>query len=185
MANLLEPLPIPNREVKPVRADGTAYSGRVGSRRPFKSKRRFGESFSSAALSFCFYLGPWILKSGFFFLFMAFWDFSGLALKLLAGFLERTKTAEFSSTIRMLFSSEGEYIVRVMRCAIVVFICVSLHPSLWRKLSIPSSRMACRQTHSAPISRASVCWMLFTSTRCSAFWRDSSMVAFTASMLPF
>ena len=30
------PLPIPNREVKPVRADGTAYSGRVGSRRPFR-----------------------------------------------------------------------------------------------------------------------------------------------------
>ena len=26
------PLPIPNREVKPVRADGTASSGRVGSR---------------------------------------------------------------------------------------------------------------------------------------------------------
>ena len=26
------PLPIPNREVKPVIADGTAYSGRVGSR---------------------------------------------------------------------------------------------------------------------------------------------------------
>ena len=52
MANLLEPLPIPNRKVKPVRADGTAYSGRVGSRRPFKSKRRFGESFSSAALLF-------------------------------------------------------------------------------------------------------------------------------------
>ena len=25
------PLPIPNREVKPNRADGTAYSGRVGS----------------------------------------------------------------------------------------------------------------------------------------------------------
>ena len=46
------PLPIPNREVKPVRADGTAYSGRVGSRRPFKSKCRFGESFSSAALLF-------------------------------------------------------------------------------------------------------------------------------------
>ena len=48
--------------------------------------------------------------------------------------------------IRMLFSSEGEYIVRVMRCANVVFICVSLHPSLWRKLSISSSRMACRHT---------------------------------------
>ena len=46
------PLPIPNREVKPVRADGTAYSGRVGSRRPFKSKCRFGESISSAALLF-------------------------------------------------------------------------------------------------------------------------------------
>ena len=46
------PLPIPNREVKPVRADGTAYSGRVGSRRPFKSKCRFGESSSSAALLF-------------------------------------------------------------------------------------------------------------------------------------
>ena len=29
------PLPIPNREVKPVRADGTASSGRVGSRRFF------------------------------------------------------------------------------------------------------------------------------------------------------
>ncbi len=26
------PLPIPNREVKPGSADGTAYSGRVGSR---------------------------------------------------------------------------------------------------------------------------------------------------------
>ena len=51
MANLLEHLPIPNRKGKPVRADGTAYSGRVGSR-PFKSKRRFGESFSSAALLF-------------------------------------------------------------------------------------------------------------------------------------
>ncbi len=33
------PLPIPNREVKPVRADGTAYSGRVG-RRHF-SERSF------------------------------------------------------------------------------------------------------------------------------------------------
>ena len=61
------PLPIPNREVKPVRADGTAYSGRVGSRRPFKSKCRFGESFSSAALfvySGLFVWPPFIL--GFF-----------------------------------------------------------------------------------------------------------------------
>ena len=32
------PLPIPNREVKPVRADGTAYSGRVG-------RRHFSERF--------------------------------------------------------------------------------------------------------------------------------------------
>ena len=32
------PLPIPNREVKPVRADGTAYSGRVG-------RRHFSEGF--------------------------------------------------------------------------------------------------------------------------------------------
>ena len=31
------PLPIPNREVKPVRADGTASSGRVG-RRPFSER---------------------------------------------------------------------------------------------------------------------------------------------------
>ena len=29
------PLPIPNREVKPNRADGTAYSGRVGRRHLF------------------------------------------------------------------------------------------------------------------------------------------------------
>ena len=61
------PRPIPNREVKPVRADGTAYSGRVGSRRPFKSKCRFGESISSAALfvySGLFVWPPFIL--GFF-----------------------------------------------------------------------------------------------------------------------
>ena len=32
------PLPIPNREVKPVRADGTASSGRVG-------RRHFSERF--------------------------------------------------------------------------------------------------------------------------------------------
>ena len=55
------PLPIPNREVKPVRADGTAYSGRVGSRRPFKSKHRFGESISSAALLFAIDAAPTII----------------------------------------------------------------------------------------------------------------------------
>ncbi len=33
-SNVVPPLPIPNREVKHISADGTGYSGRV-SRRPF------------------------------------------------------------------------------------------------------------------------------------------------------
>ena len=38
------PLPIPNREVKPVSADGTAIpSGRVGSRQPSETFRRNSE----------------------------------------------------------------------------------------------------------------------------------------------
>ena len=75
--------------------------------------------------------------------------------------------------------------VRVMICASVVFICISLQPSFLRNLSSSSSRIAYRHTHLAPISRASVCLMDFTSTRRSAFSRDSSIVAFTASILQF
>ena len=43
------PLPIPNREVKPVRADGTASSGRVG-------RRHFSERFFKILkdLFFCY-----------------------------------------------------------------------------------------------------------------------------------
>ena len=46
------PLPIPNREVKPVRADGTASSGRVG-------RRHFSERFFKILkdLFFCFPVG--------------------------------------------------------------------------------------------------------------------------------
>ena len=63
-------------------------------------------------------------------------------------------TAEFSPMMRMDFSSEGGSMVHVMRCASVVFICMSLQPSLLRSLSISTSRIAYRHTISAPISRA-------------------------------
>ena len=43
------PLPLPNREVKPVRADGTAYSGRVG-------RRHFSERFFKILKNLFFYL---------------------------------------------------------------------------------------------------------------------------------
>ena len=40
------PLPIPNREVKPVSADGTAIpSGRVGSRQPSEDNQKWLSSF--------------------------------------------------------------------------------------------------------------------------------------------
>ena len=42
------PLPIPNREVKPVRADGTASSGRVG-------RRHFSERFFKVLKDLFFY----------------------------------------------------------------------------------------------------------------------------------
>ncbi|MDD7128565.1 MAG: hypothetical protein PUH91_07080 [Prevotella sp.] len=51
-------------------------------------------------------------------------------------------TAEFSSMMRMGFSSEGGSMVHVMGCACVVFICMSLQPSLLRSLSISTSRIA-------------------------------------------
>ena len=44
------PLPIPNREVKPVRADGTASSGRVGSRRFFQKSPAFHAMWSAGFL---------------------------------------------------------------------------------------------------------------------------------------
>ena len=44
------PLPIPNREVKPDHADGTASSGRVGSRRFFREA-----SISKDVGAFCIY----------------------------------------------------------------------------------------------------------------------------------
>ena len=44
------PLPIPNREVKPVRADGTASSGRVGSRRFFQKSPAFHTMWSAGFL---------------------------------------------------------------------------------------------------------------------------------------
>ena len=95
------PLPIPNREVKPVRADGTAYSGRVGSRRPFKSKCRFGESFSSAALFvfglfFFVFLGSFVCEKFCFFRqrFLVL-CFSSMDFGLLTGFLEPLKNSEF------------------------------------------------------------------------------------------
>ena len=44
------PLPIPNREVKPVRADGTASSGRVGSRRFFQKIPAFHTMWSAGFL---------------------------------------------------------------------------------------------------------------------------------------
>ena len=47
------PLPIPNREVKPVRADGTAYSGRVGSRRPFRLSAAWEKVSSQRHSFFC------------------------------------------------------------------------------------------------------------------------------------
>ena len=47
------PLPIPNREVKPVRADGTAYSGRVGSRRPFRLSAALEKVSPQRHLFFC------------------------------------------------------------------------------------------------------------------------------------
>ena len=47
------PLPIPNREVKPVRADGTAYSGRVGSRRPFRLSAALEKVSSQRHSFFC------------------------------------------------------------------------------------------------------------------------------------
>ena len=43
------PLPIPNREVKPVRADGTASSGRVG-------RRHFSERFFRILKNLFFYV---------------------------------------------------------------------------------------------------------------------------------
>ena len=46
------PLPIPNREVKPVRADGTAYSGRVG-------RRHFSERFFRILKNLFFSLLLW------------------------------------------------------------------------------------------------------------------------------
>ena len=42
--------PIPNREVKPVRADGTASSGRVGSRRFFQKSPAFHTMWSAGFL---------------------------------------------------------------------------------------------------------------------------------------
>ena len=48
------PLPIPNREVKPTYADGTAMQcGRVGSRLLFKSKQSPEDSNIFGAFSFC------------------------------------------------------------------------------------------------------------------------------------
>ena len=54
------PLPIPNREVKPTRADGTAlHRGRVG-------RRRFSREFIRMnRLSFCIYTPRKLISSGF------------------------------------------------------------------------------------------------------------------------
>ena len=50
------PLPIPNREVKPTYADGTAMQcGRVGSRLLFKSKSSLEDSNIFGAFSFGLY----------------------------------------------------------------------------------------------------------------------------------
>ena len=62
------PLPIPNREVKPVRADGTAYSGRVGSRRPFRL---------SAALEKVSPQRHSLFTQVYLFGLLSYWDFSG------------------------------------------------------------------------------------------------------------
>ena len=62
------PLPIPNREVKPVRADGTAYSGRVGSRRPFRL---------SAALEKASPQRHSLFTQVYLFGLLSYWDFSG------------------------------------------------------------------------------------------------------------
>src|SRR6056297_1932169 len=62
------PLPIPNREVKPTSADGTALSGRVGHRRLFKNPDRvrpgrdfFCELTNCSQLFYC-YIVKWLKK---------------------------------------------------------------------------------------------------------------------------
>ena len=50
------PLTIPNREVKPVRADGTASSGRVGSRRFFQKSPAFHTMWSAGFLVLYIYI---------------------------------------------------------------------------------------------------------------------------------
>ena len=66
------PLPIPNREVKPVRADGTAYSGRVGSRRPFRLSAALEKVSPQrhslfSGLSFLYSWAPSFVKNSVFF----------------------------------------------------------------------------------------------------------------------
>ena len=80
-----------------------------------------------------------------------------------------SQTPELSRMMRIDFSSEGVYIVRRMRCPTAIFTCSSLQPSERRNLSNLIWRMAWRQSHSAPMSRASVCSRVSTLMRRSAF----------------
>ena len=95
---------------------------------------------------------------------------------------------ELSRMMRMDFSSEGVYMVRTIRWPTASFTCSSLQPSERRKPSNFSCLMACRQSHSAPMSRASVCFSVSTSMRRSAFallasnawWMTSSFFSSTS-----